>query len=157
MNYRYLGQRQGGIAAIEFALILPILVVLLAFTLFFGRLFWHYTVALKAAHDAATFMAMARIAETSISKSDLGEIEVARVAKLIAQTEVGELKPGKARPLVEVTCDGYQCIGDKAPAEVAVLVRMKVEDSFLTTYTDAIAGTEGMWMYAEVRVPYVGN
>lgn len=153
-----LNRKERGSAAIEFALILPMLVVLLAFTLLFGRLFWHYTVALKAAHDAATFLAMSRIPEVSINKTDLGEIEVARIAKSIAVTEVAELNPGNgAKPIVEVNCDRYQCVGQKVPDEISVMVRMKMFDSFLSGITDEIAGSEGIWLVAEVRMPYVGN
>lgn len=151
-------KNQRGIAAVEFALVLPILVVLFAFTIFFGRLCWHYTAALKAAHDAATFMAMSRNAEIGINKSDLSVIEVAAIAKSIAQTEVAELNPGKgAAPVVSVNCDNYACIGDKVPVEISVMVRMKIYDPFFSVVTDEIAGSEGMWFYAEVRMPYVGN
>jgi hypothetical protein len=151
-------RKERGSAAIEFALVLPILIILLAFTLFFGRLFWHYTVALKAAHDAATFLGMSRIAETSIIKTDLGEIEVAKIAKAIAVMELAELNPGKgAMPIVEVNCDRYQCSGDKITAEISVMGRMNMFDPFLSGITDEITGPEGLMLYAEVREPYVGH
>ena len=153
-----LNRHERGSAAVEFALILPLLVLLLAFLLFFGRLFGHYTVALKAAHDASTFLAMARIAEVGIAKDSVEEIEVAKIARLIAVTELAELNPGKgAKPFVDVRCDNDTCLGDKVPSVVAVKVRMRMFDAFLSGITSELVGSEGIWLYAEVQVPYVGN
>lgn len=150
-------RRQRGVAAIEFSIILPLMMVLIAFTFYFGRMFWHYTVAHKAAHDAATIVAMARLAEIGAKKSDHGEIEISKLAYRVAMNEVAELNPGMGLPpLVEVRCDGYQCIGDKVPKEISVMVRMEMFNTFLPGYVNQVAGDDSFWFYAEVRMPYVG-
>ena len=149
--------KQRGVAAVEFALVLPIIVVLLAFTIFFGRYFWHYNVALKAAHDAAITLAFAHKTEIGISKPDLSEIEIAKVARAVALAEIAELRPGEGiPPQVFVNCDNYQCSGDKVPGEVSVMVRMRMVDVNFTAYTGGTVGPDPIWLYAEVRVPYVG-
>lgn len=148
---------QHGIASVEFALVLPLLILLFAFTVFFCRLAWHYEVALKAASDAATVMALARKAEIGVNKADLDEIEIVKLSKAVATAELSELRPGAGgKAVVSINCDGYQCIGDKVPAEISVLVRMKMIDIDLTSYTAGIIGPDGLWLYAEVRMPYAG-
>ena len=46
--------RGRGSVAVECAIVLPILLLLISGLLFFARVFWCYTVAQKAAHDGAS-------------------------------------------------------------------------------------------------------
>ena len=72
---------QRGVASIEFALILPFMLLILFAMLLFGRLFWTYNVLHKATHDAARYM-------TSIPAAEFeNNIRFATV-KLTAQTMV---------------------------------------------------------------------
>lgn len=150
-------RNQRGIAAVEFAIVLPVLVLVLAVTLLFGRLFWHYTVAQKAAHDAAIMLANATTLEISTSRSDGADVGIATLAKAIAAAEIAELNPGMVAPRVEVYCDADACIGGATPTQVRVLVRMKVSDIILGGFTDLLGGNRGIWIRADVRMPYVGN
>jgi Flp pilus assembly pilin Flp len=150
-------RNQRGVAAVEFAVILPLLVLLLALTLFFGRLFWHYTVAQKAAHDAVMMLANATKLEIGTKTPDFTIIEIAKLAKAVAEEEVAELNPGYGRPYVEVYCDGSACLGDVVPKQVRVFVRMNVIDVFFDGLMDEFGGTEGITLRADVRMPYVGN
>lgn len=150
-------QNQHGTAAVEFAFVLPMLVIVIAFTLFFGRIFWHYTVAQKAAHDAVIMLANATVLEISTNRSDTADIGIATLAKAVAIEEMAELNPGAAVPRVEVYCDNAACVGDSVPLQVRVLVRMKMSDIFLGGFTDQVGGNEGLWIRADVRMPYVGN
>jgi Flp pilus assembly protein TadG len=149
--------RQRGVAAIEFSLVLPLLVLLLSVTLYFGRVCWHYTVAQKAAHDAVMMLANATKAEMSASKPDLSDIEIANLAKEVAAIEIAELNPGGGGPRVEVFCDSSACKGTTVPAQVRVQVTMKVTDIFFGAFTDELSGVEGIILTADVRMPYVGH
>ena len=51
--------RQQGAAIVEFALILPLLITLMAGIFEFGRAFWYYDALTKATRDGARFMAVA--------------------------------------------------------------------------------------------------
>lgn len=151
-------RHQRGVAAVEFALTLPAILLLLSFALFFGRLFWHYTVALKAAGDVATFVALARSVEMTESRSDLGEVGIVTLARSIGTAELAELNPGNdGYPLIDISCDGFPCRGAQVPEEIGVLVQMKLFDVFLPALTSRIGNTDGMWLRAEVRVRYAGS
>ena len=151
-------RNQKGIAAVEFALVLPVLILLIAFTQFFGRMFWHYTVALKAAHDAATIVAMASNSEIATMKSDLGEIEISKIARQVAQSELAALNPNNGSPAtVDISCDALTCRGDAVPTDIVVAVKMTLVDFILPFYTTEVTGPEPMTIRAEVRVKYVGS
>ena len=151
------GRNQRGVAAVEFAFILPVLVLVIAVTLFFGRIFWHYTVAQKAAHDAVIMLANATNLEIATSRSDGADVGIATLAKAVAVEEIAELRPGMVAPRVEVYCDGAACIGGSLPIQVRVLVRMQMSDMFFGGFTDNLEGNAGLWIRADVRMPYVGN
>jgi Flp pilus assembly protein TadG len=150
-------QGQRGVASVEFALVLPVIAALLAFTLFFGRVFWHYTVALKAASDMATFVALTSKTEMNEMKADLGEIEIVKLARAIGAAELAELSPGNnARPLIVISCDALICSGDKTPVEVVVAVKMRMYDPILPGLRSQIGNMDGLLLHAEVRVRYAG-
>lgn len=153
-----LAPHQRGVASVEFALILPVIVMLFAFVVFFGRLFWHYNVALKAASDMATFVSLARNTEMVEAKADLGEIEIIKFARTIGEAEFAELNPGQnARPVIDITCDGAVCRGEKVPDELVVLVRMRMYNEFFPKLLEQLGDIDGMWLHAEVRVKYAGT
>jgi hypothetical protein len=147
-----------GIALIEFALIAPILLALLAFTVFFGRVFWHYTVAQKAAYDAAIVMSMASKREIELKKSGHTEPDIVGLARVVAVEELDGLNPGSGdAPTIAVQCDSLPCIGIKAPKEVSVTVRMVMVDPFFLSATQVLDTPDGLLMTAQVRLPYVGH
>lgn len=154
---RFRPHQQQGVAAVEFALVLPVIVLLMALTMFFGRVFWHYTVAVKVASDVATFMAMARNSEMLEARPDLGEINIVRLARSIGDTEVAELSPGKAgMPFIDISCDGVPCRGAFIPTEIFVNVQMRMYSGFMPKVLDKLGDMEGMWLRAQVRVRYAG-
>lgn len=150
-------RRQRGSAAVECAVIVPVLALLLGGVFFFGRVFWHYTVAQKAAHDAAIIVANSSKQEISASKPDLSDVEIAKLAKAVAVLEMAELNPGFGPPRPEVYCDDFPCVGDGVPRQIRVSIRMQMYDIFFSQLTDAIGGSDGMWLRVDVRIPYVGN
>jgi hypothetical protein len=138
------------------ALVLPVLIVLLAAPLFFARLFWHYTVAEKAANDAARFLAAASTVEMSTQGSG-SETPVAATARWIAATEISELNPGPLRPSITVLCDGVTCDGLTVPVRVSAVVRMRMFDPAFYAITSEFTGGGAPLLTAAVTIPYVGN
>jgi Flp pilus assembly protein TadG len=158
-----------GSVAIEFAVLLPsILIPLLAATLFFGRFFWHYTVAEKAAHDAARFVAAASPTElkTLCTISIYKDSCVVMAGITLATKELAELKPSEDdgnSPRVWVYCDDGACTTDStssAPKTVSVAIRMTVDDPFLNVFTSVFTGSGGplaIPISVSARISYVGN
>lgn len=146
---------QRGVAAIELAIILPILVILLALPFYFGRVFWHYTVAEKAAHDAALYLSSIPVTEM---KSQARIASVVGVAKQIYDLETSELNPGDYPPTPGFFCGSFPCDGISVPDTVRVTVRMRVFDNFLSSLTAGYTDEEGgIVLTADVTLPYVGK
>lgn len=122
---------QRGVAAVELALILPVMVIFLGFPLFFARYFWYYTVAQKAAQDSARYLATISVQEMRIGSLNQAALAI---ASQIATTELAELNPGTAPPSVTFYCGGYVCSGIGArslPDTVLVRVTMDMVDNIL--------------------------
>lgn len=152
------GRHERGTAAVEFAILIHTIVILVAAGLFFGRAFWHYTVAEKAAHDAARFLASVSAAEMLTSASTGGDAPVALLAKAIAQAEVKELRPGaKKFPGVEVQCDGATCWGFEIPKNVTVIVTVPMFDDFFTGSSNKFTGGKQVLLKAGATFKYAGN
>jgi hypothetical protein len=146
--------KERGIAAVEFALILPIIVTLLAFSLFFGRVFWHYSIIQKAAYDAARYLSMV---EPNDMKSPERVKYSLEVAKAIVAAETAELNPMGYRPEPLIQCNGDACDAFVMPNRVRVQVRMRIMDTIFSEYTSDLAGDEGYAITADVTLPYVAN
>lgn len=142
-----------GVAAVEFAFILPILIALLTIPIFFGRVLLTYSAMQKAAHDSAIYL-------SGIPLSEMRELEsseaAAQVAMSIALAELSELQTGGGYPiLVDVQCDGGGC-GRGVPTEVRVVVRAWMFDQFFNDFTWQIVGPNGIRLQAEITIPYIG-
>ena len=150
---RMTARREHGAAAIELAVFLPVLIFLFAICLLATRYLWHYTVAQKAAHDAARFM-------STIGPQEMLERELfndaAAVAQEIARAELAELAPGAVDPIVVVECetrDCYSSIGN-SPDAIRVYVTMSLSDTFLR-YIDT--GRYGWPIAVTARIRHVGR
>ena len=146
--------RARGVAAVEFAVILPTVVLLLAFPIFFSRVFMHYSVAQKAAQDAARFLSSTPL----VQASDEGKlISMADLARQIAVMEIKELSPGTAAAAhVGISCDGIPC-SSKIPKTVRVTVHMRMHNEFLSYFTSASVGDDGIFLKADVTMAYTGQ
>lgn len=146
--------RQRGSAAVELALFIPILLITLTLPLFFARYFWHYTVAHKAAQDAARYLST--ISSTEMRVGKLAQAAAA-VASDIATTELAELNPGSNPPTVDIECGTVHCTGvgsTALPDTVRVIVTI---DMFDNIFGAVDTGQYGMRISADVVMPYVGN
>jgi Flp pilus assembly protein TadG len=147
---------QGGVA-VEFAVLLPVILLLLAAPLFFGRIFWHYTVAQKAAQDAVRFLAAANPAEIKTPGAGGTEAPIAAVARSIVLAEIAELNPGPYQPGVDVLCDGRTCFGFQIPIKVTVGVTIPVYDEFFAGITSQFTGGDQILLIPVATTNYVGN
>jgi hypothetical protein len=135
-SQRQLRLRVHGVVVAEFALLLPVIVLFLSGVLFFGRIFWHYTVAQKAVHDAVRFLATAPAAEFKIQGTGPTlEAPVAAVARAIVAAEIAELDGGGSlQPVVAVQCDEDTCAG-LVPEHIRVRVTLFLYDPFFEAFT----------------------
>lgn len=120
MQFKYstkkLGQQrrrsQSGVAAVEFGLIIILLLIIVAGVIEFGRAFWYYDALTKATRDGARFM-------SGISAANIGG-SVAAAEDLVIDAANAANVPGFDRGNVEVTCDGATCANGTAPEVVQV-------------------------------------
>jgi len=143
------GARQRGVAAVELALILPFFLGLLMLPLFYGRLFWHYSVMERAAQDGARYLSRVPLVEM---RNPARTAEVAAVAKAIVSAEVAELAPGPESIHINVECDALDCTGFAIPTVVSVGVQLQITDIFFANTT---------WLTMPLRVnvisPYLAR
>lgn len=145
--------REHGAAAIELAFILPILIVFLTFPFFYARCYWHYTVAQKAAQDAARYLSMVPAAEM---RSPELALAAANVAIEIAKREMAELAPGTTIKTPQAKCDGFDCgfyVG-QVPEKVRVGISFGMVD---TMFGVVETGRYGLLITADVTLRYVGT
>ena len=145
---------QRGVAAVELALILPIVVVVLTVPLFFGTLFWHYSAAQSAAYDAARYLSSASLEEIR-DPNKVGAV-VSQVRDIVAE-EVAELTPGLYAPDVAVLCNVGNCNGFSTPTTVRVIVEVYMTDTIFLGITEALLGRDHFLLRADVSLPYTGN
>lgn len=143
--------RQGGIAAVELALVLPVFLLLLLLPAVLGRAFYYNTVAQKAAHDAALYLAAVR-------QMDITSPARASQEMLVAQAILAAETPGMqfyASPTLQ--CDNLNCGAATAPGLIHVVLQLTLPADFFNDYAADNAGFYGMVVTADVTVPYVGN
>lgn len=140
---------QRGIAAVELALILPVFLILLTFPLFFGRLFWHYSVMERAAQDAVRYLSTIPLSEM---KNTARAPALAIVARSIVDAELAELAPGPDAIIVTIGCDTGQCAGFSAPTNVYITIQLQMTDIFFSNVTSLVIP-----LTVNVTSPYFGR
>lgn len=153
-------RRQQGAAAVELALVLPVLVVFFTAPLFFAIFFWHYTVVQKAAQDGARYLST--VSEQEMRDPTLALV-AANTAREIIRGELAELIPNQNSITVVLYCgtaaDGVRnlCTGVEdgpLPEVVDVSVQFRLRDQ-LFGFVDT--GRYGWKVAAVATVPYVSN
>ena len=146
-------KREAGVAAIELAFLLPILLVFLLFPIFLSKCLWHYTVAQKAAQDAARYLSTVPRAE--MMSPQLAE-EAGDLAMEIARRELAELAPTSEITGPRAYCDTDVC-GDLAQGTLPRTVRVKILFSMSDPLGLMDFGWYGLQITANHTMPYVGN
>jgi Flp pilus assembly protein TadG len=149
-------QREQGSVAIEMAFSLAILTLFLAVPLFFAQVFWYYSVAQKAAHDAARFLSTASRLEMATLGTGDSDAPVSALAKQIALAETDEIRPMLDARTIVVQCDLTQC-GWSVPQTVRVQVRIRISDKILSVITDEFTNGQGINLTADSTMNYAGN
>ena len=154
---------QRGSVSIEAAVCITfILLPLMPVVLLFGRYFWYYTVAQKAAHDAGLYMASAPLSEVKGSSA-------AGMANDIINWETSDLDLATKGTLVPTAICGYKlsqsssyiswftCNSSYTPTQVRAGVVATIKDPFLGTITNTLWGLDGIAISAGVTMRYVGH
>jgi Flp pilus assembly protein TadG len=147
-----LRRRQRGVAALELALSLPVLLSMLVVLTFYGRVMYNYEVVQKAAWVGARYLSS--VPAVNIKNPQLAAQEVALASHLIEQ-ELTALAPAPGRLIIAITCDSVPCnaLLNYAPAMVTVVVMIDVP-SGLSGYAEYLGNIR---VRAGHNVRYVGN
>jgi hypothetical protein len=118
---------QGGVAAIELALILLFFMALLPFVLLFGRALLVYTALQKSVHDAARYLATMPLPQ--MASGDTAN-QGAVFARQMVVDAMAESWPGMQPYRVSVDCvyadDSYGC-GNYPTAPLQVRIKVSVD------------------------------
>lgn len=154
------GKSNKGSVAVELAITLLVFTPLLSAVLFFGIVFWSYTVATKAAHDAARFLAAATPREMQPDSSG-SEVQIVGVARKIILDEVSEIRPfANVGTTIQCYSGTYAtwdtCFGFEQPKKILVRVTIFLNNPFvgnaLTQYTGGYVLLKPVMV-----VPYAGQ
>lgn len=156
MNTSMRKVRERGAVAVETAPILMLLVILLAVTVFLGRVFWYYEISQKAAHDAVRYLSTASQIDMRTPGPGSSEAAVASVARSIIDEEVAALKSSTEFLFVDVHCDFRTC-GGAVPTTVRVSISMRLKDNIFGPITALFTGEDGMYILADVTMRYAGK
>lgn len=125
---RRLRRRQAGVAAVELALLLPILVAFLAIGFFTASILWHYMMVQKAAQDAARYLSTVPAWEMTTQASALA---AGNQAQDIARRELADMSPGATVSALGTYCDEVNCgmkFAYTLPTTVRVYLEISVKD-----------------------------
>ena len=116
-------ERQRGVAVIEFALVLTLLITLMAGIFEIGRAFWYYDALTKATRDGARLMAVSP--KASLTTAVTGGVAKAKTQVVDAVTAAGV--PSFTTANVDVICldaafDDSTCVNGTAPGGVRVQI-----------------------------------
>lgn len=157
--------QQGGVL-LTMALLTPLLAALLLVPLFFGQLVWHYSLAQKAAQDAARFLSTATRAELEALGSAAGR---ARAAALVPWTPDAAANTWRAAAVsrsVRIQCGTtvadvmrYRQCGHALPETVQVIVDVSMRaDVHAPAWAKiSLDRAEGLHLQAFATVRYAGS
>ena len=117
-----------GAAAVEFALLLVLLLMIVSGTIEFGRTFWYYDALTKATRDSARFLSTVTVdkigssAKTSTTPANCSNYIPAAnsIVYCAAKTAV---VPNFVLSNVDVFCDGGACVNNTKPTNVTVKIQ----------------------------------
>lgn len=142
------GSRTGGVAAVEFALLIPLVVVLMTFPLYIGWYQYHVITAQTAAHNAVRYLSKIPLSEmTHPSRAPV----VVAVAQQMASAMLADLRPYEP-PSITISCNNFNCSGNARPTTVSVNIQMTVDDIFFPSITQM-----SYPILVTAQLPYLGR
>lgn len=146
-----------GSVAVEMAIILPIFVTLLSVPLFLACVFWSYSVAQKAAHDAARYLSTVTKVEMLTNGGGFNEANVTLTARWIAQQELQGVIPFADSIPIVIECNVSTSCGGAIPTTVRVKVQITFHDKFFEFITIDYLGGRRVKLLGDVTLRYVGS
>lgn len=137
-----------GAVAVEMALVLPILVLLLTALIWFAQVFWYYGIMQKASYNAARILSAAPPAEISTPGSGNAPGPVAQLVLSIIDDDTAMLDRIAEVKHVDVQCD-FRICGIGVPATVRVYIQMQIPFPIL--------GGQSLVLTSDVTMRYAGN
>lgn len=146
-------RRQRGLASVEFALCIGVILSLLPAALLFGRTFLYYNVLLNASRGAAHYMAAVPLTEMSNLDNRLLAMANARQIVLDAATDA-RLEPPRPTT-IKITCNGEPCDGGTgAPGDIRIWFEVALPNDLLADALWDFRNGEGFTIKLDVTVPY---
>lgn len=144
---------QRGIVAVELALIIPVIVLIVAVTLMFGRAFMQYGVLQKASNNALHYLSSLPAVEMTHAAS--GAIARATATQMVLDAGAGAgFNP---LPVVYFTCIPGNCQTDGVkPVTIQLNTEMAISDPFIPNLTSDLLGMFGVtYVDLQMTVFYV--
>lgn len=123
---------QQGVAAVEFAIVVFILLLIAAGMVEFGRVFWYYDALAKGTRDAARYLSTVPTASMTATGACgiSGMSGVACAKDVVVRAASAARVPGFAAGNVSVVCTPTDCDAATKPSDVT---RVTVSASFVMT------------------------
>lgn len=120
--------RQKGAAAVEFAIVISLLVLIIGGIIEFGRVLWYLDALTKATRDGARFISsvsvgqVGSLAVAATTPDDCNSYSPVTADRLVYCAAVAAYLPGFTIGNVAVSCDGGSCTDNIAPNYVTVAI-----------------------------------
>jgi Flp pilus assembly protein TadG len=147
-----LRSRQRGAVALELALSLPVLLTMLTYLLFYGRVLYNYEVAQKAARDSARYLSS--VPAMNLKNPVLAAHEV-NLANAMIQSQLSAIAPAPGGVVVVLNCDSVPCtmLQGNTPSTVTAIIAIDVQNG-LNGYAGALTNLQ---VRAVHSMRYVGQ
>ena len=134
--------RQRGVVAVEMAVLVILMTLLMAGVFEFARAFWYYNALTKSTRDAARFMS--NVSSTDIINSNNTNAAIATAKNLALITANGaNVKPALTASNIDIKCDSAACNGTKPSNVTVTIINFSVTIGSLFPFLSVPGGNYG--------------